>query len=98
MILSAKPIECAARAFQSIDNIKGGDGFAIWSQSMMIHDSERKNVPLSMLGVGDGVTDNILEEDFENTTSLFIYETRDTFDTTTAGEASDGRFGDTYRL
>ena len=42
-----------------------------------------------MLSVRDGVTDDVLEEDLENTTSLLVDQARDTLDTTTAGKATD---------
>ena len=47
-----------------------------------------------MLGVGDGVTDHVLQEDFENTACLFVDETRDTLDTSSASETTDGGLGD----
>ena len=43
----------------------------------------------SMLGVGDRVMDDILKEDLEHTTSLLVYKTRDTFDTTTTSQTAD---------
>ena len=42
-----------------------------------------------MLSVRDGVTDDVLEEDLENTAGLFVDQARDTLDTTTAGKATD---------
>jgi hypothetical protein len=54
--------------------------------------------PFSMLSVGDRVPNNILKEDLENTTCLLIYEARNTLHTTTSGQASNGRLGDTYCL
>ena len=53
------------------------------------------SLPLGMLGVGDGITDDILKEHFENTTGLLIDETRDTLDTTSASKTADGGLGDT---
>ena len=47
-----------------------------------------------VLGVGDGVTDHVLEEDLEDTTGLFVDESRNALDATTAGQAADGRLGD----
>ena len=38
---------------------------------------------LGMLGVGDSITDDILKEDLQNSTGLFIDETRDTLHSTT---------------
>ena len=37
----------------------------------------------------------ILQKDFENTTGLLVDETRDTLDTATAGQTTNGRFGNT---
>ncbi len=38
---------------------------------------------------------HILEEDFEDTTGLLVDETRDTLDTTTTSETTDGGLSDT---
>ena len=38
---------------------------------------------------------NVLEEDLENTTGLFVDETRDTLHTATTSETADGGLGDT---
>jgi hypothetical protein len=48
-----------------------------------------------MLGVGDGITDDILQENLEDTTDLFVDQTRDSLDSTTASKTTDGGFGDT---
>ena len=48
-----------------------------------------------VLGVGDGVTDDVLEEDLEDTAGLLVDEAADALDTTTAREAADGGLGDT---
>ena len=48
-----------------------------------------------MLGVGDRVADDVLEEDLEHTAGLFVDETGDTLHSSTAGEAADGGLGDT---
>ncbi len=48
-----------------------------------------------MLGVGDRVTDDILEEDLEHTAGLLIDKTGDALDTATASETADGGLGDT---
>ena len=53
------------------------------------------SLPLGMLGVGDGITNNVLKENFQDTTGFFIDETRDTFDTTSASKTTDSRLGDT---
>ncbi|MCI91365.1 hypothetical protein A2U01_0112659, partial [Trifolium medium] len=40
--------------------------------------------PPSVLGVGNGITNHVLEKDLENTASFFIYETTDSLDTTSS--------------
>ena len=52
-------------------------------------------LPLGMLGVGDGITDDIFQEHFKDTTSLFVDQTRDSLDTASASQTSDGGLGDT---
>ena len=54
-----------------------------------------RDIPLSVLGVCDRVTDDVLKEDLEHTASLLVDKTGDTFDTTTAGQTTDSRFSDT---
>ena len=61
-----------------------------------VDDVERGDrLPLGVLGVGDSVTDDGLEEGLEDTTGLFVDHGRDTLDTATAGKTADGRLGDT---
>ena len=47
-------------------------------------------LPLSMLGVCNGITDDVLEEDFEHSSGLLVDESRDTLDSTTTGQTPDG--------
>ena len=42
-----------------------------------------------MLSIGDRVTDDVLKEDFENTTSLLIDKAGDTLHTTTTSKTAD---------
>jgi hypothetical protein len=48
-----------------------------------------------VLGVGDSVTDDGLQEGLEDTTGLLVDHGRDTLDTTTASETADSGLGDT---
>lgn len=48
-----------------------------------------------MFGVGDGITDDRLEEGLEDTTSLLVDHGGDTLDTTTTGETADSGLGNT---
>jgi hypothetical protein len=50
---------------------------------------------LGVLGVGDGITDDTLEEGLEDTASLLVDHGGDTLDTTTASETADSGLGDT---
>ena len=52
-------------------------------------------LPLGVLGVGDGITDDVLEEHLQDTTGLLVDESGDTLDTTTASQTADGGLGDT---
>jgi hypothetical protein len=46
-----------------------------------------------MLGVGDGITNDVLKEDLQNTTSLFVDQSRNTLDTTTTSETANSGLG-----
>ena len=48
----------------------------------------------SVLGVGDGITNDVLEEHLEDASGLFVDETGDALDTTTASETADRRLRD----
>ena len=65
-------------AFQSVDDVHGGDGLS-----------------LGVLGIGDGITDDVLQENLKHTTGLFVDEARDTLDTTTTSQTTDSGLGDT---
>ena len=52
------------------------------------------SLPLGVFGVGDGITDDVLKEDLEDTTGLLVDETTDTLDTATTSETTDSRLGD----
>ena len=55
----------------------------------------RDGLPLGVLGVGDCVTDHVLQEYLKHSTGLFVDETGDTLHTTTASKPTDGGLGDT---
>ena len=55
----------------------------------------RDCLPLGMLGVGDSVADDVLQEHLEHTTGLLLDETADTLHSTTTSQTTDGRLGDT---
>lgn len=51
-------------------------------------------LPLGVLGVGDGITDHVLQEHLQHTAGLLVDESADTLDTTTTGQTADGGLGD----
>jgi hypothetical protein len=53
------------------------------------------SLALSVLSVGDSITNDTLEESLQNTTSLLVDHGRDTLHTTTTRETADGRLCDT---
>ena len=52
-------------------------------------------LPLGVLGVGDGIPDDILKENLQDSSGLFVDESRNTLDSTSAGKTTDGWLGDT---
>ncbi len=48
----------------------------------------------SMLGVGDGITDDVFEECLEDSTGFLVHHTRDALDTTTTCKTTDSWLGD----
>merc|ERR1740131_110935 len=58
-----------------------------------IHGSD--SLPLGVFSVGDSVSDHVLKEDLQNTTGFLVDKSRDTLDSTTTSQTSDGRLGNT---
>ena len=52
------------------------------------------SLPLGMFGVGNGVTDDVLKEDFQDSTGFLVNQSGDTFHTSTTGQATNGWLGD----
>ena len=50
---------------------------------------------LGVFGVGDGVTDDVLEEDLEDTAGLLVDQAGDALDATTSGQSANRGLGDT---
>jgi hypothetical protein len=57
-----------------------------------IHGGDR--LPLGVFGVSDSVTNDVLQENFEDTTRLLINQSRDAFDATTTGKATNSGLRD----
>ena len=49
---------------------------------------------LGVLAVGDGISDDVLEEHLQNSTSLLVDEAGDSLDSSTTGKTTDGGLGD----
>ena len=58
-----------------------------------VHSSD--GFPLGMLAVGHSISDDIFQEDLENTSRFLVDEARDSFDTSSACQATNGWFSDT---
>ena len=52
-------------------------------------------LPLGVLGVCDGITDDVLEEHLQDATGFLVDETRDSLDTTSTSQTADGWLCDT---
>ncbi|TNN58803.1 DNA polymerase epsilon subunit 3 [Liparis tanakae] len=57
-----------------------------------IHGGHR--LPLGVLGVGDGVTDHVLQEHLQHSAGLLVDQTGDTLHSTAAGQTADSGLGD----
>ena len=53
------------------------------------------SLPLSVFGVGDSVTDDVLKEHLEDTSGLLVDQARDTLDTSTSRQTANSGLGDT---
>jgi hypothetical protein len=58
-----------------------------------VHGSD--GLAAGVLRISDRVSDDVLEEDLEDTTGLLVDQSRDTLDTTTSSKTTDGGLGDT---
>jgi len=57
------------------------------------HIKRRDRLALGVLGVGDGVTDDALEEGLQDTSCLLVDHSRNTLDAATTSETSDSGLG-----
>ena len=55
-------------------------------------------LPLGVLGVGNGIADNVLQEYLEDTSGLLVDKAGNTLDTTSAGQTTDGGLGNTLDI
>ena len=62
-----------------------------------VHDVEGGDgLAAGVLGVGDGVADDVLKEHLQHTAGLLVDEAGDALDTTTARKAADSGLGDAW--
>ena len=62
-----------------------------------VHDIESGDgLALGVFGVGDGVTDDVLEEGSEDGTGLLVDVVRDSLDTTATSESADSGLGNAH--
>ena len=57
-----------------------------------IHGSH--GLPLGMFSVGDSISDDILQEDLEDSSGFFVDQSRDSFHSSSSCQSSDGGLGD----
>ena len=53
-------------------------------------------LPAGVFGVGDGISDNVLEESSEDRAGLLVDVRADSLDTTSSGESADSGLGDAH--
>ena len=83
---------CSDKQFMSL-SAEAVQGAALSLESVdHIHGGH--GLALGVLGVGDGITDHVLEEDLEDATGLLVDEARDALHTSTSGKTADGGLGD----
>ncbi|KFV65814.1 hypothetical protein N307_06726, partial [Dryobates pubescens] len=58
------------------------------------HIHGRHSLSLGVLGVGNSISDHVLQEDLQHTARFFIDQTRNALDAATASQTADGWFGD----
>jgi len=81
---------CLGQVNLSTESVKGS---ALSLES--VDDVESSDgLSLGVLGVGDGVTDDVLEEDLEDAAGLFVDEAGDSLDATSSSKSSDRGLGD----
>jgi len=96
--LSTETVKSATGALESVDDVESSDGFAkqeVRPGEGWIEYEKGACIPFGVLGVGDRVADDVLEENLEDTAGLLVDEAGDTLHTTTTSETADSGFSDT---
>ena len=74
-VSTAKSVQSASLAFQSVHHVHGGDGLAF-----------------GVLGVCDGVANDVLQEHLQHAARLFVNQTRNPLHSPTPSQATNGWF------
>ncbi|XP_040607403.1 uncharacterized protein LOC121142140 [Mesocricetus auratus] len=91
--IHAKRVTIMPKDIQLARRIRGERGAALALERVdYVHGGD--GLALSVLGVGDGVADHVLQEHLQHTAGLLVDEARDALDTTTSSQAADGGLGD----
>ncbi|KAF3840562.1 hypothetical protein F7725_006424, partial [Dissostichus mawsoni] len=90
----SRPLQTAFVSFSQMSlSPEAVQGAALPLQSVHhIHGGHR--LPLGVLGVGDGITDHVLQEHLQHTAGLLVDQTGDTLHSAAASQTADGGLGD----
>jgi hypothetical protein len=108
--LDTETVECSSLSLESVDDVERGDGLALGvlgvgdrvSDDVCTMTRRRESAAGQVKGEREGGGEEregregklTLKEDLQDPSSLFVDETRDTLDTSSSSETSDGGFGD----
>ncbi|XP_065081186.1 uncharacterized protein LOC135703789 [Ochlerotatus camptorhynchus] len=92
--IHAKRVTIMPKDIQLARRIRGERSAPLTLQSVdNVHG--RDGFTLGMFSVGDGIPDHIFKENLQNTSGFLVNQTRDTLDTTTTSQTTDGGLGNT---
>ena len=83
VVLKRTFVFLVGKAFESSLTSESVEGTALSLEGIDdIHGGD--GLPLGVFGVGDGITDDVFQENLEDTSGFFVDQAGDTLDTTTA--------------
>ena len=88
----------ASRALQSSNLTTKSIESAALTLERVDHIHGGDSLALSVLGVGDRVPDHVLQEHLQHPAGLLVDEPGDALDSSTAGQAADGRLCDALNI
>ena len=84
---------CCFQVFEHLTS-ESVEGSALSLQSVDdVHGCD--GLPLGVLGVGDGISDNVLQENLQDTSGFLVDETRNSLHTTSSSKTADSGLRDT---